>query len=143
MASKHVVLERLNKLVAQGYVVRWGKSEQDTLHLQHPRAPDLTLFSDGRIWVLTPSPDEWISSENGGHQARFQLFESPNDWIGAESEADKRRFKSFIARVPKPTMLQRLKAMTVEDVWLRFTLWTLLMVFALVLAFLLAGFGGL
>jgi hypothetical protein len=94
------------------------------------------LFSDGRIWVLTPSPDEWISSDNGAYRSRFQSFESPNDWIAAESETDKRRFKSFIARVPKPTMLQRMKAMTVEDVSIRVTVWALVMVFALLLAFL-------
>ena len=29
--AKHVVLERLNKLVAKGYVVRWEESEQDTV----------------------------------------------------------------------------------------------------------------
>jgi hypothetical protein len=73
------------------------------------------LFSDGRIWVLTLSPD---------------------DWIAADNDADQRRFKSFVARVPKPTMLQRFKAMTVEDVWIRVTVWTLVMVIALVLAFL-------
>ena len=42
--AQHLVLERLNKLVAKGYVVRWGESEQDTVRLQHPRAPNLTLF---------------------------------------------------------------------------------------------------
>ena len=41
--AKHVVLERLNQLVAKGYIVRWGGSEQDTLRLEHPRAPDLTF----------------------------------------------------------------------------------------------------
>jgi hypothetical protein len=101
--AKHVVLDRLNKLVAKGYVVRWEESDQDTVRLQHPRAPDLTLFSDGRIWVLTVSPD---------------------DWIAAENEADQRRFKSFVRRIPKPTTLQSLKAMTVEDVWIRVAVWT-------------------
>ena len=38
--AKQVVLERLNKLVAKGYVVRWGELEQDTVRLQHPRAPE-------------------------------------------------------------------------------------------------------
>jgi hypothetical protein len=134
--AKHVVLERLNKLVAKGYMVRWGKSEQDTLRLEHPRAPDLTLFSDGRIWVLTLSPDDWIAADNEVDQRRFQSFVSPDDWIAADNDADQRRFKSFVARVPKPTMLQRFKAMTVEDVWIRVTVWTLVMVIALVLAFL-------
>ena len=77
--AKHVVLERLNKLVAKGYVVRWEESEQDTVRLQHPRAPDLTLFSDGRIWVLTVSPDDWIAAENEADQPRFQPFVSPNE----------------------------------------------------------------
>jgi hypothetical protein len=72
--AEHVVLERLNKLVAKGYVVRWGASEHDTLRLQHPRAPDLTLFADGRIWVLTLSPDDWISADNDVNQRRFQFF---------------------------------------------------------------------
>jgi hypothetical protein len=134
--AKHVVLERLNKLVAKGYIVHWGKSEQDTLRLEHPRAPDLTLFSDGRIWVLTLSPDDWIAADNEVDQRRFQSFVSPDDWIAADNDADQRRFKSFVARVPKPTMLQRFKAMTVEDVWIRVTVWTLVMVIALVLAFL-------
>lgn len=134
---KHAILERLKKLVAKGYVVRWGASEQDTLHLQHPRAPDLTLFSDGRIWVLTPSPDEWMSSDNGARQSRFQSFESPNDWIGVDRESDQRRFKSLIARVPKPTPVQRFKAMAIEDMSLRIAVWALVIVFGLVLAFLL------
>ena len=108
--AKHVVLERLNKLVAKGYVVRWEESEQDTVRLQHPRAPDLTLFSDGRIWVLTVSPDDWIAAENEADQRRFQPFVSPNDWIAAENEADQRRFKTFVRRIPKPTTLQSLKA---------------------------------
>lgn len=134
--AKHVVLERLNKLVASGYVVRWGESDQDTLHLEHPRAPDLTLFSDGRIWVLTLSPDDWIAAENEPDQRRFQPFVSPNDWIAAEDEADQRRFKSFVVRIPKPTMLQSLKAMTVEDVWIRVVVWTVVIVLSAATAFL-------
>ena len=118
--AKHLVLERLNKLVAKGYVVRWEESEQDTVRLQHPRAPDLTLFSDGRIWVLTVSPD---------------------DWIAAENEADQRRFKSFVRRIPKPTTLQSLKAMTVEDVWIRVAVWTVVIVLfaAAAVALLVSG----
>jgi hypothetical protein len=131
--AKHVVFERLNKLVAKGYVVRWGESEEDTLRLEHPRAPDLTLFSDGRIWVLTRSPDDWLAADNEADQRRFQSFVSPNDWIAAGNEADQRRFKSFVARVPKPTILQTLKAKWVEDVWTRVTVWTLLIGFTLVL----------
>ena len=101
--AKQIVLERLNRLVAKGYVVRWGESEQNTLRLEHPRAPDLTLFADGRIWVLTLSPD---------------------DWIAAENESDQRRcFKSFVRRIPKPTTLQRFKATTVEDLWTRVRVW--------------------
>ena len=117
--AKHVILERLNKLVAKGYVVRWEESEQDTVRLQHPRAPDLTLFSDGRIWVLTVSPD---------------------DWIAAENEADQRRFKSFVRRIPKPTTLQSFKAMTVEDVWIRVAVWIVVIVLsAAAVAFLVSG----
>ena len=116
--AKHVVLERLNKLVAKGYVVRWEESEQDSVRLQHPRAPDLTLFSDGRIWVLTVSPD---------------------DWIAAENEPDQRRFKSFVRRIPKLTTLQSLKAMTVEDVWIRVAVWTVVIVLsAAAVAFLVS-----
>ena len=133
--SKDVVLERLNKLVAKGYVVRWGESEVDTLRLEHPRAPDLTLFSDGRIWVLTPSPEDWFATDNEADQ-RFQSFVPPNDWIAAES--DQRRFKSFLVRVPKPTMLQAFRAMKVEDVWTRVSVWTFIVVVGLITAF---GFG--
>ena len=138
--AKHVVLERLNKLVAKGYVVRWEELEQDTVRLQHPRAPDLTLFSDGRIWVLTASPDDWIAAENEADQRRFQPFVSPNDWIAAENEPDQRRFKSFVRRIPKPTTLQSLKAMTVEDVWIRVAVWTVVIVLsAAAVAFLVSG----
>jgi hypothetical protein len=137
--AKHVVLERLNKLVAKGYVVRWGESEQDTVRLQHPRAPDLTLFSDGRIWVLTPSPDDWIAAENAPDQHRFQPFVSPNDWIAAENEADHRRFKSFVARIPKPTRLQSLKAITVGDLWIRVAVWAVVILLsAMAVAFLVS-----
>jgi hypothetical protein len=137
--AKHVVLERLNKLVAKGYVVRWGKSEQDSVRLQHPRAPDLTLFSDGRIWVLTVSPDDWIAAENEADQRRFRLFVSPNDWIAADNEADQRRFKSFVRRIPKPTRLQSLKAMRVEDIWIRVAVWTVVIVLsAAAVAFLVS-----
>jgi hypothetical protein len=55
---------------------RWGESEQDTVRLQHPRAPDLTLFPDGRIWILTVSPDDWVAAENEADQRRFQPFVS-------------------------------------------------------------------
>ena len=113
--AKHVILERLNKLVATGYVVRWEESEQDTVRLQHPRAPDLTLFWDGRIWILTVY------------------------WIAAENEADQRRFKSFVRRIPKPTTLQSLKAMTVEDVWIRVAVWIVVIVLsAAAVAFLVS-----
>jgi hypothetical protein len=68
---------------------------------------------------------------------------SPDDWIAADNEADQRRFKSFVARVPKPTMLQSLKVLTVEDVWVRVAVWTLVIVFTVVLLgwiwWLLAG----
>jgi hypothetical protein len=134
--AKLVVLERLKTLVAKGYSVRWAESDGDTVRLEHPRAPDLTLFSDGRIWVLTPSPDDWMAADNGADQHRFQSFVSPNDWIAADDEADQRRFKSFVARVPKPTLLAKIKVMTVEDTWIRVSVWTLVAVFGLVLAFL-------
>ena len=133
--SKDVVLERLNKLVAKGYVVRWGELDVDTLRLEHPRAPHLTLFSDGRIWVLTPSPEDWVATDNEADQ-RFQSFVPPNDWIAAEF--DQRRFKSFLVRVPKPTTLQAFKAMKVEDVWTRVSVWTFIVVVGLITAF---GFG--
>jgi hypothetical protein len=137
--AKHVVLERLNRLVAKGYVVRWGESEQDAVRLQHPRAPDLTLFSDGRIWILTPSPDDWIAAENAPDQRRFQPFVPPNDWIAAENEADQRRFRSFVARIPKPTRLQSLKAITVEHVWIRVAVWTVvILLLAVAVAFLVS-----
>jgi hypothetical protein len=121
--AKHVVLERLNKLVAKGYMVRWVESDADNLRLEHPRAPDLALFSDGRIWVLTPSPDDW-AADNDVNQRRFQSYVSPDDWIAADNDADQRRFKSFLARVPKPTILQKLKTMLVEDVWIKIRVWT-------------------
>ena len=116
---KQVVLERLNKLVAKGYVVRWGQSDQDTLRLEHPRAPDLTLFSDGRVWILTLSPEDWTAAEDEDAKRRFQSFVSPNNWIATEDEADDRRFRSFVARVPRPTMLQSIRAVTRADFWLK------------------------
>src|SRR5215510_4781635 len=137
--AKHVVLERLNQLVAKGYIVRWGGSELDTLRLEHPRAPDLTLFSDGRIWILTPSPDDWIATDNGTDQRRFQSFVSPNDWIGTDTEADQRRFKAFVARVPKSTGLQRFKAMTAEPVLIQVMVGVLVTFFVLVIALLLSS----
>jgi len=137
--AKHLVLERLNQLVTKGYIVRWGGSEPDTLRLKHPRAPDLTLFSDGRIWILTPPPDDWIAADNGTDQRRFQSFVSPNDWIGTDTQADQRRFKSFVARVPKPTGLQRFKAMTAEPVLIKVIVWVLVTFFALVIALLFSS----
>ena len=136
--SKDVVLERLKRLVAKGYVVRWGESDVDTLRLEHPLAPELTLFSDGRIWVLTPSPEDWVAADNGADQNRFQPFVSPHDWIAVDGEADQRRFKSFLARIPKPTMLQRFKAKRVEDLWTGVSVWTFILVVGLLLV---SGFG--
>jgi hypothetical protein len=134
--AEQLVLERLKKLVAKGYVVRWQESEEDTLRLEHPYAPDLTLFSDGRIWVLTASPDDWIASDNETDQRRFQSFVSPEDWIAADNNAGHRRFKSFLARVPQPTILQNLKAMTIEDIGIRITVWTFVMIVALLVGLL-------
>ena len=88
--AKHVVLERLNKLVAKGYVVRWEESEQDTVRLQHPRAPDLTLFSDGRLWVLTVSPDDWIAAENEADPRRFQPCTRRRDGARRSASRNKR-----------------------------------------------------
>ena len=102
----------------------------------------MTLFSDGRIWVLTRSPDDWIAANNEADQRRFQSFVSPDDWIAASNEADQRRFKSFVARVPKLTMLQSFNVMTVEGVWGRVKVWTLVIVVASLLAFLLSWAGG-
>jgi hypothetical protein len=133
--GKDLVLERLNTLVAKGYLVRWGQSERDTLRLEHPRAPDLTLFPDGRIWVLTMSPEDWIGADDKDEH-RFQAFVSPNDWIGSDNEADQRRFKSFLARVPKPTTLQSFKAMAMEDLWIRAWLWTLVVLISITGAFI-------
>jgi hypothetical protein len=84
------------------------------------------------------SPDDWIAAENEADQ-RFQPFVSPNDWIAADNEADQRRFKSFVRRIPKPTMLQSLKAMTVEDVWISVAVWTVVIVLsAMAVAFLVS-----
>ena len=86
------------------------------------------------------SPDDWVAAENEADQRRFQPFVSPNDWIAAENEADQRRFKSFVRRIPKPTTLQSLKAMTVEDVWIRVAVWTVVFVLsAAAVAFLVSG----
>ena len=39
-AAKNLALERLNRLVAKGYTVRWGETHgQDNLRLEHP-SPD-------------------------------------------------------------------------------------------------------
>lgn len=133
--AKQVVLERLRKLVARGYMVRWEESEQETLRLEHPRAPTLTLFPDGRIWILTVSPDDWIAIPNEADDRRFQSFVSPNDWIAADHEADERRFKSFLARVPKPTTLERFKLMTVGDLWVRAILGALVIFLGLLVVF--------
>ncbi|MGH6867203.1 MAG: hypothetical protein ACREDO_13815 [Methyloceanibacter sp.] len=135
--AENVVLKRLKKLVAKGYVARWGQSDEDTLLLEHPRAPNLTLFSDGRIWVLTLSPNDWVGADDEGGQGRFEAFVSPNDWIATDNEADQRRFKSFLARIPKRTTLQVFRAMTVEDVWIRVAVNALVIVFTLVVTFLL------
>jgi hypothetical protein len=35
-----------------------------------------TLFPDGRIWILTVSPDDWVAAENEADQRRFQPFVS-------------------------------------------------------------------
>jgi hypothetical protein len=79
------------------------------------------------------SPDDWIAAENEADQRRFQP-------IAAENEADQRRFKSFVRRIPKPTTLQSLKAMTVEDVWIRVAVWTVIIVLsAAAVAFLVSG----
>jgi hypothetical protein len=130
--AEEVVFLRLKKLVAKGYAVRWEGSE-NTLYLEHPRAPALSLFPDGRVWVLTQSPDDWVRAASSADQ-RFQSFVAPDDWI---SVADHRRFKAFLARVPKLTMLQEFKvAMTVEDVWIRVIVLTLVAVSAVVGAFL-------
>jgi hypothetical protein len=107
-------LSRLNKLVAKGYVVRWGQSDEDTLRLEHPSAPILTLYPDGSLWVvvLTDEP-------------RFQSFAEPDDWLTPD---DVLRFDSLVDSVPKPTELQSFKAMTVEDVWgkVQFGAWCVL-----------------
>jgi hypothetical protein len=132
--AEQVVFQRLKKLVAKGYAIRWEGSEH-TLHLEHPRAPVLSLFPDGRVWVLTRPPDDWVGPDNSVEQ-RFQSFVAPDDWIAVDNDADHRRFKAFLARVPKPTTLQALKAMTVEDVWIRVIVWTLIAVIALVGALL-------
>jgi hypothetical protein len=95
------------------------------------------LFPDGRIWVLTRSPDDWIAAANEADQQRFQSFVSPEDWIAADSDADHRRFKSFVARVPQPTILQRFKSMTVEDIWIRVTVWTFVIVVAVLVGLLI------
>ena len=85
------------------------------------------------------SPDYWIAAENEADQRRFQPFVSPNDWIAAKNEADQQRFKSFVRRIPKPTTLQSLKAMRVEDVWIRVAVWTVFVLSATAVAFLVSG----
>ena len=87
------------------------------------------------------SPDDWIAAENEADQRRFQPFVSPNDWIAADNEADQRRFKSFVRRIPKPTMLQSLKAMTVEDVWISVAVWTVVIVLAATAVAFLVSWG--
>jgi hypothetical protein len=109
-------LSRLNKLVAKGYVVQWGQSDKDTLRLEHPSGPLLTLYSDGSVWV---------------DEQRFQSFASEDDWLTPD---DVPRFDSLVDRIPKPTMLQSFKAMTVEDVWVRVRVWALVMFFSFGLA---------
>ena len=113
-------LSRLNKLVAKGYVVRWGESDEDTLRLEHPSGPLLILYSDGSVSVgLTYDP-------------RFQSFASPpDDWLTPDNVL---RFDYLVDRIPKPTMLQSFKAMTVEDVWTRVRVLAVVMLVSLGLA---------
>ena len=137
--AKYVVLERLNKLVVKGYVVRWEKSEQDTVRLRLPRAPDLTLFSDGRIWVLTVSTT--------GSRPKTRPISGASNLSCLRTTGSQPRMrpingasKSFVRRIPKPKTLQSLKAMTVEDVWIRLAVWTVVIVLsATAVAFLVSG----
>jgi hypothetical protein len=96
------------------------------------------LFADGRIWVLTVPPDDWITIENDADRGRFV----PQRFDAVDNEADQRHFKSFVARVPKPTTSQRLKAMTIEDVWIRVVVGTVIVMAFTVFGVLTAWFFG-
>lgn len=110
-----VMIDRFVKLIDRGYRVNLRYVHEGLgIPLKHPnkKMPPLELWDDGLV------NDQWPSNFLGRDNERT-IFE-PEDTQG---------FDRFVARVPMPNWIERMRSSTVEDAFYTLLIWSLLLGF--------------
>jgi hypothetical protein len=108
------LIERHNKLLAAGYRIDLARIDAGDIPFVHPnnKMPKLALWDDGLVNDMYPS-----HFKNRDH-ART-IFE-PEDREG---------FEQFVAHVPRPKFIEKIRISTVEEAFYVILAWTILIAF--------------
>ncbi len=106
-----ILINRQSKLLAAGYRIDLARIDGGDVPLVHPNSkmPKLALWDDGLVNDMHPSFFKDRDIER-------TIFE-PEDALG---------FERFIARVPKPNFIEKIRISTVEEAFYVILAWTLL-----------------
>ena len=116
-AVGNAVIERLHALTRRGYLAKMGlEGGINFIQLEHPTAPDLTLWGDGQI------NDSYPTSIQDDAKRTIIDFD------------DRAGFERFLGTVKEVSVLTRLKRATVEDVFLTALVWGFLIGFGLIIS---------
>lgn len=106
-----ILIDRLNKLQSAGYRIDIPRSlDAGDIPLVHPnkKTPKLVIWDDGLVNDMAPSHFK-------GRDDERTIFE-PEDREG---------FERFVARVPKPDWLEKIRISTVEEAFYVILAWSL------------------
>lgn len=108
------MIDRHNKLLAAGYRIDMARIDAGDIPFLHPnpKMPKLALWDDGLVNDMYPS-----NFKDRDHERT--IFE-PEDREG---------FERFIARVPRPNFIEKIRISTVEEAFYVILAWTILIAF--------------
>ena len=110
-----ILIERQAKLLQAGFRLDIPRmTESGDIRLQHPnkKMPELAIWDDGLVNDAYPSHFK-------GRDDERTIFE-PEDGEG---------FNRFIARVPKPSLIEKIRTSTVEEAFYVILVWTVVIAF--------------
>lgn len=106
-----ILIDRQSKLLAAGYRIDLARIDAGDIPFVHPNSkmPKLVLWDDGLVNDMYPSD-----------------FKDRDDERTIFEPEDREGFERFIARIPPPDFIQKIRTSTVEDAFYVILAWTIL-----------------
>jgi len=103
-----IVIERLHALTSRGYQARLGDEPGVSfIHLDHPKGPPLNIWGDGQVLDAYPTAID--------DDAKRTIIDYD----------DSAGFERFLATVPAPSLITKLKRTSVEEAFYVVLAWVL------------------